>query len=187
MRVRALAAAGAALVLLSSGLGTGARWYDEANFDKQSVEVRSGELKVTAAPVSYRVQSKYTTDERFADLQSCDADQGFARCAELSKGQVEDFRFMRGDRLTIASRFDVSAKGTNLRYAATLTSDQPDPPPAWIAEATVSPEGPLEGAQTITSTRTFDFTGQIGADAWPRAFDDLSVAGVSVAVVQEDR
>ncbi len=51
----------------------------------------------------------------------------------------------------------------------------------------MSPEGPLEGAQTITSRRTFDFTGQVSADAWPRVFDDLSVAGVSVAVVQEDR
>ncbi|WP_344251178.1 hypothetical protein [Brevibacterium sanguinis] len=170
-----IVALAAALVLLSSGLGTSARWYEELRFADDPITVNSGEL------------GRYPTDTRFEGLTACTAPQGFAHCAEASAAQVRDFRFMRGDRLTVESRFDVTATGTNLRYAITVTPLPQTPSPGWTSEDTVTPGGVLTGAQTVTVERTLEFSGPVGAGDWAGAFGDVTVPDIAVQAIQEDR
>ena len=187
MRVRVIVALAAALVLLSSGLGTSARWYEELRFADDPITVNSGELGIASSDVSYRVLGRYPTDTRFEGLTACTAPQGFAHCAEANAAQVRDFRFMRGDRLTVESRFDVTATGTNLRYAITVTPLPQTPSPGWTSEDTVTPGGVLTGAQTVTVERTLEFSGPVGAGDWAGAFGDVTVPDIAVQAIQEDR
>lgn len=188
MRIRVLAAAAAAFVLLSSGLSTGAAWFQEQRFDEAAVEVSSGSLHIGEKQVDYRVLSRYPTDTRFSSLADCTVPAGFANCAVLSRSTVEGFRFMRGDRLTVESQFQVEADGSHLRYTVDVTGVEADPPSAWAAKPTeVTPAGPLTGSRTVTVRRTYDFDEQVSRAGWGSAFGELRVSTVTVQAVQENR
>lgn len=188
MRIRVLVAVAAAFVLLSSGLGTGAAWFQEQRFDEAPVEVSSGSLHIDETQVDYRVLSRYSTDTRFSSLTDCTVPDGFDNCAELSRRTVEGFRFMRGDRLIVESRFQVETEGRHLSYTVEVTGVEADPPSAWAAMPTeVTPAGPVTGSRTVTVSRTYDFDEQVSSAGWESAFGDLRVPTVTVQAVQEDR
>ena len=185
MRVRVFAALAAALLLLSSGLGSGAKWYDEAAFSQAPITVETGELAATAADPAYRVMSRIDKDARLSGKPSCTATGDFRSCAVLTKDQAEAFAFMRGDRLIVSSSFEVAADGENLRYAVTPDAAPANVSAAWSAgTAAVSPTGPLTGSQTVTAERPFDC---LGAAAGSSDSTALTIPSLSVTVVQEDR
>lgn len=188
MRLRVFVALAAAVLLLSSGLGSGASWYEEVRFADSPVVVTSGGLDVTAADPAFRVQSRIEDDPRLTGRPSCTAAEDFSTCATLTKAQVEAFGFMRGDRLTISSRFDVTAEGENLRYTVTPDGSAETVPAAWVAEKTaVSPAGALTGSQAITADRSFDFVGDTDDDPATTGFEALTIPKLTVHAVQENR
>lgn len=188
MKVRVIVALVAAFVVLSSGLGTGARWMQEGKFSDQPITVTSGRLGISLGETSLTVSSKYPTDTRYANLSSCPSvPQGFRKCARVSKSQLQSFTFMRGDRISIDSSFTVTASGKNLRYLISPKPQSSTLPKWWVASAPTVPAGPLSGTRTISTTRTVEFTGPATASEWPNIFAEISFPELVVRTVQENR
>lgn len=185
MRMRVFVALAAALLLLSSGLGSRARLFEEASFSPAAIVMGTGGLEVTAGEPAYRVMTRLDQDVRLSDQPACEAAPDFSTCGVLTKDEVEAFGFTRGDRLAITSTFAVAAEGENLRYAVAPEAEPDQVPAAWTAEPTaVSPAGPLTGSQTITAERVFDCVGAGADSAGAGAF---AIPAMTVAAVQEDR
>lgn len=178
----------AALILLTSGLSTGARWFQEVPLQpSRTGTVTVGGLSISAGAQTYTVASRYATDTRFASLPACaQVPTGFQKCATVSRTQLEAFRVMRGDRITYRGSFAVSATGKNLRYRVTATTPT-RLPATWNDTLTVSPTGEAVGNQSVTATRLMTFDGAAGSTSWTTVLQSVTLVPFEVSVVQTNR
>lgn len=150
--VRALLAAGLALVVLSGTGGTGASWSQSVQLEPGSLQ--AGNLAVTTDEARVELHSRQPSSSRtYVSTEACTPDTSFTECRVITN-TIDDEALIPGDRVVITQKATLAAKGTNLEgtFAIDTGSLTSSATSAFSGSATTTTQVTPPGGNAGTAT-----------------------------------
>lgn len=132
-----------AMVLLTGGVGTYARWSDSEGVGGGSLSAGSADLTLDAAATLQLLSRQPSGSRTYVSTQPCPVPTGYQQCRVVTTTLPQE-RLIVGDTVRVAQPATLNATGTNLRGNVTVDTRR-------VVTAGTSA---LSAAATVTSTVT---------------------------------